>query len=420
MPFIPPVDPDDARHLSDLVAEQSRLVEFFSRGLGDSPTGFFALDLAGGPDPTRPLGLYAVARLVHCFSVENMLGRSGAREISQRAVDHLLGSFLDHSSGGFVAAIRPQSSDRKELYGHAFALLAGASAKQANLDGADELFEAAREALDSHFWVETEGAAVESWDPTFTELESYRGQNGNMHLTEAYLAAFEATGDPVFLDRAERIAERLVNREARSHDWRVPEHYFPDWQVHLSYNADNPNDPFRPAGTMPGHALEWSRLLLSLGALRPEATWTLDAAQQLFATAVADGWDETRGGLVYSVDFAGATINPARMHWTAAEAIGAALFLFRATGDSAYSDWYSLFWTYVETSVIDRENGSWWHELDADNRPSFATWDGKPDLYHSWQATLYARLGGLRGVADAARRGAITPARSTEGLLREQ
>ncbi|MFD1714499.1 AGE family epimerase/isomerase [Amnibacterium flavum] len=418
MPFRPPIDPRAGTHLADLADEQDRLVGFFLSGLGDPSVPFSWLDIAGRPDRERPLPLYAVARLVHCFSVESLLGRAGAREFAQRAVRHLLDDFADLEFGGFRAEIGPTGSDRKELYGHAFALLAGASARQAHLDGAEELFDTARDAIDSHFWVEPDGVAVESWDRAFTGSEPYRGQNGNMHLTEAYLAAYEATGDAVFLDRARRIADRLVRRAAPTYGWRVPEHYTTDWQVDGDYNIDNPNDPFRPAGTLPGHALEWSRLLLGLRALRPDVDWAVEAAVQLFDTAVGDAWDTTHGGFAYSVDFDGRIINAHRMHWTVAEGIGASLSLYRATGEDRYRDWYSTFWDHVGTRVIDRKGGSWWHELDSANRPSFVTWDGKPDLYHAWQATLYARVDGDGGLAESASRGALLGARSIEGLPR--
>jgi sulfoquinovose isomerase len=390
-----------------LADEQNRLLAFVERGLAASGGRFVWLGVDGAPDLSRPLGLYAVARLVHCFSVETLLGRAGAREIAERAVDDLLLNFADAVYGGFRADARAGGSDRKELYGHAFALLAGASARQAGVRGAETLYAAARDAIDTRFFVEADGAALESWDRAFTEPEDYRGQNGNMHLAEALLAAYEVSGDPVLLDRAERIAERIVRDEAAAHDWRVPEHFTSRWVVDPLYNADAPNDPFRPAGTIPGHALEWARLVLWLRARRPTASWALDAAVRLFDTAVADAWGEGGGGFAYTVDFSGAVINPARMHWTVAEGVGAAVALHRATGDNGYGRWTDRFWGYIGARVIDRDGGSWWHELDAAGAPAFGTWDGKPDLYHAWQATLYARVDGDMGLAEAAARSLV-------------
>lgn len=379
----------------------------------DDPAGRFSwLGVDGVPDHDRPLGLYAMARIVHCFSIEHLLGRPGAREIAQRALDHLLDDFRDETFGGFFAssaggADRKDGSGRKELYGHAFALLAGASASRAGLERSAALFDEARTTLDTHFWIDADGMALESWNREFRECEAYRGQNGNMHLAEALMAAYELHRDPVYLDRAERIAERMIRDEAAAHGWRVPEHFTESWVVDPGYNEDNPDDPFRPAGTLPGHALEWARLVLALRALRPEASWTLDAAKRLFDVAVADAWSDASGGFAYTVDFSGAVINPTRMHWTVAEGVGAAIALLRATGDDRYAEWHDRFWAYIEAKVVDRERGSWWHELDEAGRPSFDTWPGKPDLYHAWQATLYARVDGDLGLGEAASRGAL-------------
>ena len=42
----------------------------------------------------------------------------------------------------------------------------------------------------------------------WSEISQYRGQNSNMHLTEALMAAYEATGDKSYLGKAERTVAR--------------------------------------------------------------------------------------------------------------------------------------------------------------------------------------------------------------------
>ena len=87
-----------------------------------------------------------------------------------------------------------------------------------------------------------------------------------MHSVEAYLAAGDVTGNPVWPARAAAIATRLINDYARAYSWRIPEHYDQNWQPRPDYNDDRRNDPFRPYGTTPGHSFEWARLLLTLEA----------------------------------------------------------------------------------------------------------------------------------------------------------
>ena len=62
------------------------------------------------------------------------------------------------------------------------------------------------------------------------------------------------------------------------------------------------------------------------------------------------------------------------------------------TGDVTIAAPYQAWWDYVADHVIDREHGSWRHELDAQNAPSATVWAGKADLYHAVQATLVPRL----------------------------
>ena len=87
-----------------------------------------------------------------------------------------------------------------------------------------------------------------------------------MHSVEAYLAAADVSGDPVWHERAASIATQLIDDHVRDNAWRVPEHYDHEWHPLLDYNVDRPGDQFRPYGTTPGHSFEWARLLLDLEA----------------------------------------------------------------------------------------------------------------------------------------------------------
>jgi mannose/cellobiose epimerase-like protein (N-acyl-D-glucosamine 2-epimerase family) len=125
------------------------------------------------------------------------------------------------------------------------------------------------------------------------------------------------------------------------------------------------------------------------------------AAQELFDAAITQGWDHERTGLVYTVDWDGSPCVSERFHWGAAEAIGAAAYLFRTTGDEHYAQWYQTFWDHTTTYLIDRARGGWHHELSPTNEPAERTWIGKPDLYHALQATLFARVSVSVGLGAA-------------------
>ena len=240
----------------DLAAETTRLLTFAEAAR--VPDGFGYLDDHGRVDPAKPLELYINARMTHCFSLGKLLGHPGAAELAEHG----------------VTSLRAWPEDRDQAaYARAFMVLAGSSATIAEIPGAPELLEDAIATFLRDYWIEAEGAVREA-----PEDDGYRGANANMHTVEACLAAYDATGDDAWTERALRIATRLIDGHAREHGWRLPEHYHADWTPDLEYNRDRPNDQFRPYGVTPGHALEWARLLLGLrGVLADPPAW-LDEA----------------------------------------------------------------------------------------------------------------------------------------------
>src|SRR4030088_1296923 len=93
-------------------------------------------------------------------------------------------------------------------------------------------------------WLGANGE-IDATQPCPLYLNS-RGANSNMHSVEAYLAAGDVTGNPVWHARAASIATHLINGHARAHTWRIPEHYDQSWQPLPEYNLDRRNDPLRP------------------------------------------------------------------------------------------------------------------------------------------------------------------------------
>ena len=286
-----------------------------------------------------------------------LLGRPDCAALADHGVRALAERFADPEHGGWFSEL---PGGRKEAYAHAFVLLAASSATIAGRPGAAALLHEAIAVIERRFWSEPEGACLESWDREWTEPEGYRGANANMHMVEAFLAAGDATGDPRWYDRAGRIAAKLIDGFARVSGWRVPEHFDAGWAPLADYNRDAPRDPFRPFGVTPGHALEWSRLLLALrAALAAPPAWLVDAARGLFARAVDEGWVEP-GGFVYTTDHDGQPVAIERLHWPVTEAIGAAAVLHAVTGAEEYARWQERCWAFAADHLIDPDRGGWW------------------------------------------------------------
>jgi mannose/cellobiose epimerase-like protein (N-acyl-D-glucosamine 2-epimerase family) len=377
-------------------AEADRLLDFARGSLPRGEAAFAYLDGHGRPDPRAGHPLWVTARMTHVFALASMLGRPDTTAYAQAGVTALTGAFADSEHGGWFGHLSTGGEVRdagKSMYEHAFVLLSAATATQAGVRGAADLFADAARIVDTYFWEEPAAACRESWDRAWTSPEEYRGANSNMHAVEAFLAAASVSGDAVWVTRALRIAERLVHQEAARRDWRLPEHYTAAWEPVAGYNADRPADQFRPYGVTIGHLFEWARLLVHLdAALAHPPAWLLADAARLFGAACQLGWEaDGSPGLVYTVGWDDEVVVAERMHWVAVEAVMAASALGERTADPRYAQWESTQWADVER-FVDRAAGSWQHELSPSGQPSSSVWTGKPDVYHAFQGMLLPDL----------------------------
>jgi len=377
----------------------------FGAGARRPEGGFGWLDDTGRLDPSHAAELWINCRMTHIFGLASMLGDSAAPALLDHGVAGLTGLMHDGEHGGWFAAADETGpvDTTKMAYAHAFVLLAGSTAAAAGHPGGRALLDEAVTVFDKRFWREDDGMAVDVWNRDWTDLEPYRGANANMHAVEALLAVRDATGDDVYLNRALRIVERIIHINARAHGWLAPEHFDESWNVRLDYNRDLPADPFRPYGATIGHLMEWARLSLhvrtGLGDSAPG--WLLDDARALFDVSIRTGWDvDGNEGFVYTTDFDGTPVVRDRLHWVVAEALAAAFTLATVTGEQSYADWHEKLWVHADTYFIDHEHGSWRHELDPHNRPSATVWQGKPDIYHAYQATLLPTLGEITSFGE--------------------
>ncbi|WP_256206853.1 AGE family epimerase/isomerase [Nocardioides luteus] len=407
-----------AAEIARFEEEAARLLAF-GRGSRHEGGGFGWLDDHGRITPERPVETWITCRMTHVFGLAQLRGEEWASAYVSHGVGALTGLLHDADNGGWHSAVSPETgevvSTVKEGYAHAFVVLAATTAYAAGHPGAEALLADALEVMETRFWREEDGLIVDVWSADWASLDGYRGVNANMHTVEAFLAVAEVTGRRVWLDRALRILERVVHGFAREHDWRLPEHFSSSWSVELDYNIDEPGHPFRPYGVTIGHLFEWARLALHartlLGSEAP--SWLLEDARSLLAAASARGWAvDGAPGFVYTTDFADEPVVRERMHWVAAEAVAAAWTLFRDTGSADALADVRRWWAYCEEHLVDREGGSWHHELDPANRPSATVWQGKPDVYHAYQMAILPLLPAGGSFAGAAGGGGSTSGRT--------
>lgn len=381
--------------------EMTRELLAFGRRFPSPEGGAYYLGDDGTPWKDRPRETWITCRMAHVYSIGTLLGEADSAALADAALGGIIGELHDDVNGGWYPGRTADGSilPGKQCYAHAFVILAAASAVLAGRPGAEALLEEALALYDRRFWNEEEGLACDTWNTAFTELDSYRGLNANMHTVEAFLAVADAVGREEYRVRAGRIIDRVIGW-ASVNNWRIPEHFTDCWEADLECNADRPADPFKPYGATPGHGIEWSRLITqwavsTCGVDAAEAVPYIASAESLFQRAITDAWNaDGAPGIAYTTDWQGVPVVHDRMHWTLAEAINTSAVLYRVTGKQKYARWYSVFSQYLDEKVLDHVNGSWFHQLDRQNQVIGTVWPGKSDLYHAFQATLipYSRV----------------------------
>ena len=328
--------------------------------------------------------LVSSARFVFNYAMAwREFGNQEYREAMQHGLDYLRHVHLDTETGGYAWTLRDGVPEDRtnHCYGLAFVLLAYSHALMAGVADARDWMEEVWILLEARLWEAEHGLYKDEADAEWN-VSDYRGQNANMHMCEAMLAAYEASGETRWLDRALLLASNMTRRQAAKAGGLVWEHYDTDWNVDWNYHLDNPKDLFRPWGFQPGHQTEWAKLLLILD--RHVATdWLAPMARHLFDNAMARSWDTERGGMYYGFapesrrqpGMEGAPIGGGsfvcdddKYFWVQAESLAAAALLGARFDEQKYWDWYEHLWAYAWAHMVDHEHGAWYRILDADNR----------------------------------------------------
>ncbi len=295
-------------------------------------------------------------------------GNAEYRDAARHGLRYLREVHRDPITGGYAWTLRDgQAEDRtNHCYGLAFVLLAYATAYKAGLTETHAWMDETWDLLEKYFWDAAFGLYRDEADAQWN-FSTYRGQNANMHMCEAMLAAFEATGETRYLDRALTLADNMTRRQAKLGGGLVWEHYDTQWRIDWEYHKDDPKHLFRPWGFQPGHQTEWAKLLLILDRHRP-VEWLVPTAQHLFDTALKHSWDAARGGMAYGFAPDGSVCDDDKYFWVQAESLAAAALLAQCTGEEKYWTWYDKLWAYSWQHMVDHRYGAWYRILDADNR----------------------------------------------------
>lgn len=300
-------------------------------------------------------------------------GKPEYLEATRHGLRYLRDVHRNAATGGYAWTIRDgKPEDRTHhCYGVAFVLLAYSTALKAGIKEATAWMDETWQLLEKHFWDAEANLYRDEADPEW-HFSTYRGQNANMHMCEAMLAAYQASKEPRYLDRALTLARTMTQRQAKLANGLVWEHYHVDWSIDWDYHRDDPKHLFRPWGFQPGHQTEWAKLLTIMEPLLrergQEEAWILPTAQHLFDTALARAWDSVDGGICYGFAPDGSICDGDKYFWVQAESLAAAALLHARTSDTKYDDWYIKLWKYSWEYFIDHQYGAWYRILTQDNK----------------------------------------------------
>ena len=379
------------------------------------PTGFAHMTPDGQADLERPIDLAVTARMTYIYSLGTLMGLPGSRRWADHGVRALSKSFSDSDQASWHTYIEAEPDEEgcgipagdngawKSQFHLAFLILGAAAATVANRPGAHELLAAALHDQERH-WIDERGLVYEVWSPDYSETMPQRSMVCLLHTAEAYLAAAEATTDPLWIERAEVMA-KFVHDTALAHNWRVPEYYDGEWRPLRSEPVPLPNERRLYKGSVIGHEMQWSRLALHIRAAlrsmgRPQPDYLLDMSRELFERARVDSWRRNgKPGFAFSVSADGEPLDTDHMQWVACEGVCAAVALRRALLDDGaehgevehYEHSYRSWIDFLNDYMIERP-GKWRRALDEDNVPIVPPPVSRADVYHSVQTMLISRV----------------------------
>jgi len=371
-----------------LLAHIKSIMDFYHQTIVDPAGGYFQNFLDDGSvfDPDRR-HLVSSTRMVFNFcKAYELFGDEEYRRRAAHGLAFVTEHHWDPQRGGYdwtLTANRP-TEQTNYCYGLAFVLLMNAAALKAKIVDKRTAIDETYEILESRFWLEDDGLYADEASANWQHLSEYRGQNANMHTCEAMLAAFEATANERYLERAYALARKFSVELASRSDNLIWEHFTRELEVDWAYNKDDPRNLYKPWGFQPGHQTEWTKLLLTLHDFRPE-DWMVERAIDLFDRALEVAWDEKYGGIQYGFDPQGEICDDEKYFWVQAESFAAAARLAAVTGERTYWDWYDRIWGYADQHMIDKKYGAWFRVLDRKNNKlsnEKSTAGGKCD-YHT-------------------------------------
>jgi len=235
------------------------------------------------------------------------------------------------------------------------------------------------ELMQSRFWEPTASLYADEATADW-QLSRYRGQNANMHACEALLAAFDATGEGPFLERACSVAEAVTvgwpgRRTAWSGSTTASAATAPGKSTGNT-TATGPATCSVPGVSRPAIWPSGPNCCCRSSAIA--ATRRPDSTVSVVRCACSTRRSRTAGMLstaAWPTAFAGSLtaaprdgslhgVRRGQVPLVQAESIAAAARLALTHPDARHWQWYERIWAYAWQHFVDHRHGAWFVSLD--------------------------------------------------------
>ena len=349
--------------------------------------GFYgAVDITGNPIPVAPKSCVLNARILWTFSEAALkYGNHQYSEMADRAYMVLVNHFADPENGGYLMSINSDNQpldDIKHTYAQAFVLYA--LSKYHEFKGGPELMKQLRdyfllleektkdpqnpgylEAFTRDWQVYSENRMADNNEP--------RSMNTHLHIMEAYAAFYKVCKDELAGKRLKELLELFMDNIIRE-----------TGHLGIFFNEQFIETEDSKGTCSFGHDIEASWLLWEaaeilgdqhiIQKMRPLCIKMLEAVDRV-------GIDKDGGLFLESTRF-GSHLRTNKHWWPQAETLVALMNGLQLTSDATYWQKLKLPWNFVDTCMIDHQNGEWFTKVNRLGVPYLIEPENDPSPYY--------------------------------------
>lgn len=326
-----------------------------AHGVDRARGGFYEeLDLTGRPTDVSFKRTRVICRQIYAFSHGAMLGWSEGNEIAAAGYDYLIDKCWLGPDEGWAKRLLADGrvgDSTADLYDLAFVLFALSWRYRAS--GDREALVYAHKTMDfieAHMRPD-EGVGFLHVRPPVGP----RDQNPHMHLTEACLAAYEASGEPRFLDVAREIVGLFRSK------------FFDGTTLAELFTQDLRRAPGAGEKIEPGHQFEWAWIL---GRYQQLARDDLSHEVRALVTFAETHGVDPKTGLTYMrVTEDGRPTDPSSRTWPNNERLKGHLALYELGGHDPIPALDACCDVHFRYFLNTQPQGLWIDQFDAEGRP---------------------------------------------------